>query len=476
METFPKELLSTYNIHNNVQDDITTISLDYIIFSIFSNSSSAAIDLTPLRNHLSLTSCSWNCNIHDEGSGTIFSSEYVIQYQSKEYKISLIEKEKPFRPYQLKVYDPDIQVLIFLNSHLEKMPHYHIRRIKFTFDLRRLHASKTHGRREPKQDDKMLLETANQKNGGFFPYNYLFHLKKIKLIRSVDFIIISFKKDYIFSSLLSNIKNQFVCTKHYKTKSSDIDAYLNIFDNKLYILIHIFFRKYNHHWIRIEDPDIPLLQYLSSFLSSAEYTIAQLECTFDFYGPCIHRLYDAFKSSYVLLHSGKSKKFDPNYKDTEYSNDLRKTKSKGLRLYKKKDLQGNIKSARLELLYKRNKLKKMNVNLIQDVIDVNCDIVMKPLKFNKFNHDKFIKNFVRRLEKGIPACQGNINEIMLNIHRLNKEKNVYTAGKYAKQFISYSCYETHPFEIELKTSLSGIKFMNGGVTEIDSYLLFEEDY
>ncbi len=331
----------------------------------------------------------------------------------------------------------------------------------------------------------MLTELRNRNNisklndslmQDFNPNNYIFHFKKINLVRSLDFIILSFSKYFNLSYILSIIMSQSSSSKFYKTPSSDVKAYYMNFNNKVYEIKHIFFREFNHSWIRIDDPDIPFLQYFSSIINPTQYHLAQVEFTLDFSGPNIHRLYNSLKSAYLLSYSSKSKQFKHIYKDTEYSNDLRKTQSKGLRLYKKRDAQGNIISARLEILCKRNKLKKMKINYLPDVIDISCDAVFRPLKFKKFNHDKFIKNFVNRLEKGNPECQQNILEVLANIEQLNKLKNVSTADKYAKSFISYSCYETSPFEIALKIQLAGKKFLNGGVTEIEPALLFDDGF
>ena len=55
-----------------------------------------------------------------------------------------------------------------------------------------------------------------------------------------------------------------------------------------------------------------------------------------------------------------------NYDDTEYDGNPRDTKSKALRLYKKEDDQWKIKYAILEIIFKRNWLKKKNIVSIAD--------------------------------------------------------------------------------------------------------------
>jgi hypothetical protein len=52
------------------------------------------------------------------------------------------------------------------------------------------------------------------------------------------------------------------------------------------------------------------------------------------------------------------------------------------------------------LLYKKTKLKKMKINSISDVLNVKCKDILQPLHFKYFNYDKFIKNYVNRMEKG----------------------------------------------------------------------------
>jgi len=306
-------------------------------------------------------------------------------------------------------------------------------------------------------------------------YNYLFHFKKIKLTRSLDFIIISLKTSSLLKSLLlDEIHSRCIFTQHHITPKCDVDIFYSIFNNKVYIIRHILFRQYRHSWVRIEDPDIGILQDFSRILSSSKYIINQVEFTLDFSGISIHRIYSFLKQHYYLLHSTRSKQFVHNYPDTEYSNDLRKTQSKGLRLYKKKDVTKKLKYARLELLYKKQKLKQLGIKTISDVFGITCDTVLKPLKFKKFNYDRFIKNYVNRMIKGEPQCQLDISEVLFNINKLIKSKSVVAADTHAKGFIPYSCFEIHRFETELKTRLHVIPFLQGDVTEFDSSYFYND--
>ncbi|SDU41938.1 hypothetical protein SAMN04487931_10889 [Desulfobacula phenolica] len=305
--------------------------------------------------------------------------------------------------------------------------------------------------------------------------NYLYKFKKIKFYTSIDFIIFSIKYDYnLLLKILTEIMVKSSSPTFYKTPSSLVKVYNFTFNNRMYKIKYIHFFKGNYIWLRIDDPDALLLQHFSNLLHPIQHHVAMLECTVDFYGPNIHTLYSALKSKYVLSHSSRSKPLNLNYDDTEYAGNPRSTKSKALRLYKKEDDNGNIKYARLEIVYKRNWLKNKKIISIRDVLKMDCDTVYQPLKFKIFNHHRFIKNYVRRMEKGIFVCKANILEVLETIDKLTRMKNISSVDKFAKCFISYSCCETHLFETAFKALLTGKLFLNGKIFEMPSEFLFDD--
>ena len=309
----------------------------------------------------------------------------------------------------------------------------------------------------------------------FQPYNYVSYIKKkLNLLLSIDFLILSLNKNIKqLTSLLTTISMLSFNSRFYVTKSSSIKSYFINFNGRIITVKYIHFYKGTHFWIRIDDPDKDFLQYLSHLISPVGYNVVQVEFTFDFFGPNIHSIYNQLKSTYFLSYASSSKQFSFNYTDTEYSNDLRKTKSKGLRLYKKRNDKKELVSARLELLYKKTKLKKMKINSIDKVLKIKCNDILQPLHFKYFNYDKFIKNYVNRMEKGVPECREDLSKVLENIHKLIKNKNILSGDKYAREFISYSCCDTHPFEFILKFVLYDQGFFNGETFVIPYDFLFD---
>ena len=307
------------------------------------------------------------------------------------------------------------------------------------------------------------------------PFNYLPHNEKIKLFQSFDFIILSLGKDKDqLTRILTHIYTYSTSTSYSKRFKSEIKTYNIVFNGKQYKITYIYFYKGTNVWIRVDDPDVPFLEYLSTVIDPLTYRVVQIEFTFDFTWIDMNRLFSELRSRYQLAYSSRANQLSLYYPDTSYSNNIRTTKSKGLRLYKKRDKDGTIKSIRMEIVYKKNLLKKLNVYTIEDAITVDNSDVYKYLQFKRFDWDIFIKNYVKRMEKGDINCQLHINEVTEKIRYYINKEEVNKADKYAKQFISYSCFDTDLFEYALKAELQNDKFLSGKVVEIHPYFLFDQ--
>jgi hypothetical protein len=77
------------------------------------------------------------------------------------------------------------------------------------------------------------------------------------------------------------------------------------------------------------------------------------------------------------------------------------------------------------------------------------------------------------MEKGVPECREDVNQVLENIHKLIKHKNILSADKYGKKILSYSCLDMLPFELILKFVLADQDFFNGAVFEIPYDFLFD---
>ncbi len=155
--------------------------------------------------------------------------------------------------------------------------------------------------------------------------------------------------------------------------------------------------------LTIHDVDQNLLLYLQPHLNRLDHHISWVEFTLDFISNTPELVYNFMKSHLWLKWAGK-KNENLIYDTTFYRNDIRKSQTKGLRGYRKQlqDGQGNkVESVRIELLMKRQLLKKKGVENISDTFNMTSQLVTKYLSFKKFNYNLFI---TRLKESGNDQC------------------------------------------------------------------------
>ena len=204
--------------------------------------------------------------------------------------------------------------------------------------------------------------------------------------------------------------------------------------------------------IKILQPDRNLLLHVDELLNNV-FSISYIEFTFDFYSDHPARLYQFFKRSLFLKWPGK--KFDPGYTTTTYLNNIRQSKTKGVRIYRKEET--NIEAVRVEVVYKRKMLKKLGIFAVKDLLTIKPHIVTKYLKLMSFDFELFRARCFRRRDNS----NININDldsIVDQIEHMIDSKGIREADMYARQFAGQSCLLDHEKKGKLCKAINKLSF------------------
>ncbi len=214
--------------------------------------------------------------------------------------------------------------------------------------------------------------------------------------------------------------------------------------------------------LTVNDADLQVVRYLEPYLSQLRYHISWIEYTIDFFSNNAKRVYQ-FMLSHLLLKWPGKKSVSKTYETTFYRNDLRGSGTKGLRCYHKKILDSfgrEIVSIRVELLAKRQLLKKYNIQSISDFISSNSDIVIKYIAFKKFNYSIFIKR-LRELGYDQIGVSQEINRFKKNINNGFLQEANQAAKKMRIRNESDTYLVKHEFHDYFLSKLRGLSFING---------------
>lgn len=229
--------------------------------------------------------------------------------------------------------------------------------------------------------DKTIVNEAG-KVYNYGDRNTLFHTN-IKV--NYDSINIHIPNEFNLNHKISSKKSVFNCIKERLEKKSTTTPWKRYKPDHLslstrYTIKRRKGKEYEIHLIqkidkpfffvlRILQPDLHIVRFVKVLLRPYSYNISQLELAFDFrprkIGVCyssntkqsdpIRSLYNALKSVIYLKWRGK-KMMDIEYDTTTYLNNIRKTSTKGVRIYIDKN---NGEFVRVEEVIKRRFLKKM---------------------------------------------------------------------------------------------------------------------
>ena len=181
--------------------------------------------------------------------------------------------------------------------------------------------------------------------------------------------------------------------------------------------------------------------------------MSYVEFSFDFYSDHPARLYQFFKRSLFLKWPGK--KFNPGYTSTTYLNNIRQSKSKGVRVYRKEET--NIEAVRVEVVYKRKMLKKLGIVAVKDLLTIKPSIVTKYLKLMSFGFELFRARCFRRRDNSNINVKG-LDSIVNQIEHMIDSKGIREADMYARQFAGQSCLLDHEKKGELCEAINKLSF------------------
>jgi hypothetical protein len=275
---------------------------------------------------------------------------------------------------------------------------------------------------------------------------------------SIDFITITTDvPHHEVLRLIHKITSQSRSTNYYKTKSFAYNRVLKCIYNYHSSSYTLFILRANKAFlpkllIKILQPDRNLLLHVDELLNNV-FSISYIEFAFDFYSDHPACLYQFFKRYLFLKWPGK--KFNPGYASTTYLNNIRKSKSKGVRIYRKKE--ASTEAVRVEVVYKRKMLKKLGIVAVNDLLIVKPPIVTKYLKLMEFDFDLFRARFFRR--------RGNSNiditdldSIVEQIEHMIDSKGIREADMYAKQFSGQSCLVENEKKVKLCKAINKLSF------------------
>ena len=278
---------------------------------------------------------------------------------------------------------------------------------------------------------------------------------------SIDFVTITTDvSQQKLLQLVHKITSRSGPTNYYKTKAFAYNRVLKCSYNYNSSSYTIFLIRANKAFlpkllIKILQPDRKLLLHVNELLHN-DYNMSYIEFAFDFYSDHPARLYRFFKQSLFLKWPGK--KFDPGYTSTTYLNNIRQSKSKGVRVYRKEET--NIEAVRVEVVYKRKMLKKLGIVAVKDLLTVKPPVVTKYLKLMEFNFDLFRARCFRRRDNS----NININDldsIVDQIEHMIDSKGIREADMYARQFAGQTCLAENEKKAKLCKAINKLSFFNG---------------
>ena len=275
---------------------------------------------------------------------------------------------------------------------------------------------------------------------------------------SVDFVTITSNLiHHDLSQLVHKLTSQSRSTKYYKTKSFAYNRVVKCSYNYNSSSYTIFIIRSNKAFlpkllIKILQPDRNILLHVDELLHN-DYNISFIEFAFDFYSDHPARLYRFFKQSLFLKWPGK--KFDPGYTSTTYLNNIRQSKSKGVRIYRKKE--PSKEAVRVEVVYKRRMLKKLGIVAVKDLLTIKPSIITKYLNLMEFDFDLFRERCFRRRDNN----NININDldsIVDQIEHMIDSNGIREADMYARQFAGPSCLVDHEKKDKLCKAINKLSF------------------
>ena len=150
----------------------------------------------------------------------------------------------------------------------------------------------------------------------------------------------------------------------------------------------------------LHDPTPEILTFIHDKLTSirkkftsihvSNYSLTEVEYAFDFYTIHSEFLCRILWENIAVPNS----RFKPfQIKDTRYFNNPRRTQTKAIRIYPKKDSDGNS-FARVEFVIKRRRVKALSLNLKLEIIDKKFNW-RKYLFFSALDKRKLNKHFYR---------------------------------------------------------------------------------
>ncbi len=295
---------------------------------------------------------------------------------------------------------------------------------------------------------------------------------------SIDFIRFSIKSINLnnteFYNLFNVIKGMSVEESNFHFVDgygySQIRKYSIEFQNKIYKVVA---SRCPSDWnlpilLTVHEPSVQLLQYLKQYLAKVNYLVSSIEHTLDFYSDVPDQIYQFLKSHLLLKWAGK-KKLTLNYPTTFYRNDIRNSRGKGLRCYRKQHDIGNgesVESVRVELVMKRPLLKTKSVSTIDNVLNMDCMIAMKYLSYKDFNFNKFtnrLKNkdyTQQQIDQFLTVFKNDIKNGFL--YELNNIALSYSQNYDTDDYLIY-----HDFQQYFMGLINGKSFINGDTFSVD---------
>ena len=275
---------------------------------------------------------------------------------------------------------------------------------------------------------------------------------------AIDFVTITSNLiHHDLSQLVHKITSRSGSTNYYKTKSFAYNRVLKCSYNYNSSSYTIFLIRANKAFlpkllIKILQPDRSLLLHVDELFHN-DYNMSYIEFAFDFYSDHPARLYQFFKRSLFLKWPGK--KFNPGYTSTTYLNNIRQSKSKGVRIYRKKE--PSKEAVRVEVVYKRKMLKKLGIVAVKDLLTIKPSIVTKYLKLMSFDFDIFKERcFRRRGNSNIDIT--DLDSIVNQIEHMIDSKGIREADMYARQFAGQSCLLDHEKKGKLCKAINKLSF------------------
>ena len=201
--------------------------------------------------------------------------------------------------------------------------------------------------------------------------------------------------------------------------------------------------------LKIEHPDRIGLLYIEQILNGLAYHIGNIEFCFDFLTTDVAAMYSFLKTCMFLKWKGKD--LDRQYETTLYLNNVRKSVTKGCRLYIKE--RGDRAIVRIDFLLKREFLRRKDIVQIPDLINMETPLVTKYLDFKRINFELFQKRF-----KKLYDDESDLPIFIEMIHELMEEKSIYHANKLAESVVGKGLLKEHPFSKEFHKRLQDRRF------------------